>query len=144
MARTYTVLRDGRSVAEGELASTDLRSIIGHMVGRDLGELFPRVPHEPGEAILELDDFRAGTRGSPANLSLRRGEILGLAGLVGAGRTRLIRAVFGLEPVVAGRVRVGAPRGGLRDAPPADRAGPRLPERGPQGGGAGPGPLDRG
>ena len=112
VARTYTVLRDGRSVAEGELASTDLRAIIGHMVGRELGELFPRVPHEPGEAILELDDFRAGTRGSPANLSLRRGEILGLAGLVGAGRTRLIRAVFGLEPVVVGRVRVAHLEGG--------------------------------
>jgi ribose transport system ATP-binding protein len=106
VARTYTVLRDGRSVAEGTLADTDLRSIIGQMVGRDLGELFPRVPHEPGEPVLELEGFRAGTRGRPANLDLRRGEILGLAGLVGAGRTRLVRAVFGLEPVVSGRVRV--------------------------------------
>ncbi len=112
VARTYTVLRDGRSVAEGDLAGTDLRSIIGHMVGRDLGELFPRVPHTPGETVLELKDFRAGTRGRPANLALRRGEILGLAGLVGAGRTRLVRAVFGLEPVVAGRVRVGHVEGG--------------------------------
>jgi ribose transport system ATP-binding protein len=112
VARTYTVLRDGRSVAEGDLAGTDLRSIIGHMVGRDLGELFPRVPHTAGETVVELKDFRAGTRGRPANLALRRGEILGVAGLVGAGRTRLVRAVFGLEPVVAGRVRVGLVEGG--------------------------------
>jgi ribose transport system ATP-binding protein len=112
VAGTYTVLRDGRSVAEGDLADTDLRSIIGHMVGRDLGELFPRVPHEPGEPVLELKDFRASTRGRPANLDLRRGEILGLAGLVGAGRTRLVRAIFGLEPVVAGRVRVAHAEGG--------------------------------
>jgi ribose transport system ATP-binding protein len=119
VAQTYTVLRDGRSVAEGNLADTDLRSIIGHMVGRDLGELFPRVPHVPGEPILELTDFRTGTRGRPANLALRRGEILGLAGLVGAGRTRLVRAVFGLESVVAGRVRVAHVAGGY--APPRER-----------------------
>ena len=89
------------------------------MVGRDLGELFPRVPHEPGEPVLELEDFRAGTRGRPANLEFRRGEILGLAGLVGAGRTRLVRAVFGLEPVVAGRVRVAHVEGGY--ATPRER-----------------------
>jgi ribose transport system ATP-binding protein len=112
VARTYTVLRDGRSVAEGELAGTDLRTIIGHMVGRDLGELFPRVPHTPGEPILELSGFRASSRGRPANLVLHRGEILGLAGLVGAGRTRMVRAIFGLGPVVSGRVRVAAVEGG--------------------------------
>jgi ribose transport system ATP-binding protein len=106
IAETYTVLRDGRAVARGRLVETDLRSIIAHMVGRDLDELFPRVPHAPGEPILELTELRGKTSGRPANLAVRRGEILGLAGLVGAGRTRLLRTVFGLEPVVAGRVRV--------------------------------------
>ena len=55
VARRYTVLRDGRAVAAGRLDGTDLKTIIAHMVGRDLDELFPRVPHTPGEPILELD-----------------------------------------------------------------------------------------
>lgn len=112
VAQTFTVLRDGRSVAAGNLVDTDLKTIIGHMVGRDLAELFPRVPHRPGEIVLELDGFRAGARGRPANLTLRRGEIVGIAGLIGAGRTRLVRAIFGLEPVVAGRVHIAHVEGG--------------------------------
>ncbi len=112
VAETYTVLRDGRVVAAGRLAKTELPTIIGHMVGRDLDELFPRVPHEPGETILELLDVRSKGRRRPASLAVRRGEILGLAGLVGAGRTRLVRAVFGLQPVVAGTIRVAHVAGG--------------------------------
>ena len=75
------------------------------MVGRDLGEIFPKVPHEPGEAVLELSDLagRHSCRCGPT-CACRRGEILGIAGLVGAGRTELLRAIFGLDPVVSGRV----------------------------------------
>jgi ribose transport system ATP-binding protein len=112
IAQTYTVLRDGRAVATGLLRETDLRTIIGQMVGRALDELFPRVPHQPGAPILELTGFQAQGRSRPANLVVRRGEVLGLAGLVGAGRSRLVRALFGLEPVVAGRVRVAQVVGG--------------------------------
>ena len=81
VAQTYTVLRDGKAVAEGRLAETDLKSIIAAMVGRDLDELFPRVPHTPGEPILELDQLRVRKSARPASLVLRRGEILGIAGL---------------------------------------------------------------
>jgi ribose transport system ATP-binding protein len=112
VAATYTVLRDGRAVAAGALSGTSLKSIITHMVGRELDELFPRVPHAAGEPILVLEDFRSRKTARPANLVLARGEIVGIAGLVGAGRTTLLRAVFGLEPVVSGRVRVRHVSGG--------------------------------
>ncbi len=119
VAQTYTVLRDGGAVASGQLAGSELKAIIAQMVGRDLDELFPYVPHAAGEPILELDGVLGKRRASPANLVVRRGEIVGIAGLVGAGRTRLLRAIFGLEPVVAGRIKIGKYSGGY--APPAAR-----------------------
>jgi ribose transport system ATP-binding protein len=119
VARSYTVLRDGRAVASGQLSGTELNAIIAQMVGRDLDELFPHVAHWPGEPILELADFRSRGTSRPANLVLHRGEIVGIAGLVGAGRTTLLRAIFGLAPVVAGRIRVREFVGGY--APPRTR-----------------------
>jgi len=106
IAQRYTVLRDGRSVASGPVAGTTMAAMIGQMVGRDLTELFPRVPHEPGESILELSALCCRPRPRKADLVLRRGEILGVAGLVGAGRTELLRAIFGLDRVQSGEVRV--------------------------------------
>ena len=73
------------------------------MVGRALDELYPHGARAAGEPILELDGLVPGA----ATLTLRRGEILGIAGLLGAGRTRLLRAIFGLEPVRGGRVTRG-------------------------------------
>ena len=112
VAQNFTVLRDGRSVANGSLANTGLETIIGHMVGRDLEDLFPRVAHQPGEPILELTDLCSPATVKPVNLVLRRGEVLGLAGLVGAGRTELLRSLFGLDAIVSGRVRVDLVTGG--------------------------------
>jgi ribose transport system ATP-binding protein len=105
IARRYTVLRDGADVANGPIEGVELKTIIRQMVGREIDEIFPKVPHEPGETVLELTADRA-TRRFPvrADLRVRRGEILGIAGLVGSGRTELLRAVFGLDPVVSGRV----------------------------------------
>jgi ribose transport system ATP-binding protein len=119
VAQTYTVLRDGRAVATGSIAGTPLKSIITHMVGRELDELFPHVPHQPGDAILELSDLRVRKTSRPASIAVRRGEIVGIAGLVGAGRTSLLRAIFGLAPVVSGRIRVKQFTGGK--APPDQR-----------------------
>jgi ribose transport system ATP-binding protein len=100
------VLRDGVSVASGRLGETDADGLVGAMAGRAVGELYPRRPARPGEVVLRVEEL-AGTRlPRSASLELRRGEVLGIAGLVGAGRTELLRALFGLAPVVNGRVRL--------------------------------------
>ena len=106
VASRYAVLRDGRSVGGGDLAGTSEAEIVSLMVGRSVDELFPTVPHAPGEVILSIEDLsgRAAPRG--VSLDVRRGEILGVAGLVGAGRTELLRCIFGLDDVSSGRVRV--------------------------------------
>ncbi len=108
VADRFTVLRDGRSVGTGVVREFSRDRIIEQMVGRSLTEQFPRIPHTVGEPVLEL----AGLTGEPlpvgVDLILRRGEILGLAGIIGAGRTELLRAVFGLAPVRSGQVKVKA------------------------------------
>jgi len=115
----FTVLREGLSVGSGDAASTPLPKIIELMVGRSLGEFFPRVPHTRGEPILELRGLCGDRLPRDVSMTLHRGEILGVAGLVGAGRTELLRAVYGLDPVTQGRVRVAAFEGGFE--PPARR-----------------------
>ncbi len=104
VADRYVVLRDGRSVGEGAVAGTRTEDIVSLMVGRRVDDLFPRSARETGEAILELSEFGPGA----ASLTLHRGEVLGIAGLLGAGRTRLLRRIFGLEPVRRGWIRVAA------------------------------------
>ena len=119
VAQRYTVLRDGRSVASGPMAGTELTTIIAEMVGRTIEDLFPRVPHEPGAPVLVLDALAGAPLPRRADLTLRRGEILGIAGLVGAGRTELLRALFGLAPVRSGQVTVKGVAG--RQANPRQR-----------------------
>jgi ribose transport system ATP-binding protein len=106
VAQRYTVLRDGRNVGGGAMADVTLSRLVELMIGRRLDEMFPRVPHEVGEPVLQLETLSGRRLPVEVDLTLQRGEILGLAGLVGAGRTELLRAVFGLEPVRSGDVRV--------------------------------------
>ncbi len=114
----YTVLRDGRSVGGGDTATSSPARIIADMVGREVKDLYPRSQRTPGEVLLSLTNVGGRTKPACASLAVRRGEVVGIAGLVGAGRTELLRTVFGLEPVARGEIRVGAYTG---QASPATR-----------------------
>ena len=103
IADRIVVLRDGRKAGETPVTAP-ADAIVAMMVGRQMDDLFPRTRRTPGKTILEV----AGLNDGGASFTLRRGEVLGIAGLLGAGRTRLLRTIFGLEPVRSGRVRVAA------------------------------------
>jgi ribose transport system ATP-binding protein len=107
----YTVLRDGRSVATGRTRDTTTDAIARQMVGRQIEELYVRHARTPGEVVLAVDRLAGPVKPVSASLELRRGEVLGLAGLVGAGRSELLRAIFALDTVRAGTVRVGVHAG---------------------------------
>jgi ribose transport system ATP-binding protein len=114
VADRFTVLRDGESVGGGLVSEFSEERIIELMVGRSLTDQFPRVPHTVGAPILELTDLAGVELPRGVSLTLHRGEVLGIAGIVGAGRTELVRAVFGLDPVRRGAVVVkGVGVGGL-------------------------------
>lgn len=107
----FTVLRDGETVGGDWTRGTPVDRMISLMVGRDVDDLYPRSVREPGETILTLDDLAGVDIPRSASLELRRGEVFGLAGLVGAGRTELMRAIFGLDKVRSGEIRVGEASG---------------------------------
>lgn len=110
----FTVLRDGRSVAHGTLTDTPSRDVIRHMVGREVHELYPRSPRQPGEVMLDVSNFSGHTKPIAASFKVHAGEVLGLFGLVGAGRTETLRALFGLDPVTGGEVTVVGDRKTVR------------------------------
>ncbi|HTX71923.1 MAG TPA: sugar ABC transporter ATP-binding protein [Rectinemataceae bacterium] len=106
IADEVSIMRDGKLVGTypaGEL-TTDL--IISRMVGRDMSNRFPHRDNSPGEVVLRVENFSSPEPKSFQNVSfeLRKGEILGVSGLVGAQRTELMEAIFGLRPVVSGTV----------------------------------------
>ena len=105
IADAITVLRDGTLVGSYPASELDDDSLITLMVDRTIDELFPERESAPGEIVLELDALTCD-RARDISLSVRAGEVLGLAGLVGAGRSELMEAVCGLRPVSAGTVRM--------------------------------------
>jgi ribose transport system ATP-binding protein len=102
------VLRDGRTVGGGLAKDLAPAQIIALMVGREVRDLYPRSTRQAREIVLELDSLAGVVRPETASLTLHRVEVLGIAGLMGAGRTELLRCIFGLDPVRRGAVKVGA------------------------------------
>jgi ribose transport system ATP-binding protein len=106
LADRFLVLRDGRSVAAGAIAGVDARTLVAHMAGRTLADARPRERRAPGEVVLRIESLAGKRLPRSATLEIRRGEIVGIAGLVGAGRTELLRAVFGLDAIAGGSIEV--------------------------------------
>lgn len=108
IADRFTVLRDGESVAEGLIADATPESLVEQMVGRKIDDMYPRPNHEIGETLLTV----RGVEGTPLprgiSFELGRGEIFGIFGLVGAGRTELARAIFGLDAVKDGVIELSS------------------------------------
>jgi D-xylose transport system ATP-binding protein len=126
---TVTVIRDGRHIATEPMAGLDTDGIIALMVGRKIDSLFPRVPHGIGEVVLDARHVTCHDVANPerkrvddVSFQVRRGEILGIAGLVGAGRTELVSAIFGAyagkyraELALDGKpVKIRSPRDAIR------------------------------
>jgi ribose transport system ATP-binding protein len=98
------ILRDGQYITSMDYKNTSLREIISYMVGREITEKFPRIDKGVGNKILEVKNLNAGKLVRDISFSLYEGEIVGIAGLMGAGRTETTRALFGVEPKESGEI----------------------------------------
>ncbi len=107
LASRLTVLRDGSVVGTRDVATVTPDEVVSMMVGRDVEDLYPRSHHQPGEKLLEIRKLSGRDKPQELNLELHRGEVVGIAGLVGSGRTEFLRALFGLDGVKSGEILVG-------------------------------------
>jgi len=106
IADRYTVFRDGRMVGEGLISETMQDELVRQMVGRDVGQVFPKQEVAIGEPVLTVSGYRHPTEFEDINFELRRGEILGFYGLVGAGRSEFMQSLIGITRPSAGAIRL--------------------------------------
>ena len=104
IADKVSILRDGENVISGDLKDFSIDDIIRHMVGREIQDKFPRIHRERGKEILRVENLNAGPKVRDISFSLYEGEILGIAGLMGAGRTEMTRALFGVDEKTSGKI----------------------------------------
>jgi rhamnose transport system ATP-binding protein len=114
IADRVTVLRDGRLISSRPIAEVTTQGLIRDMVGRDASEFYARTSHSPGDAVLRVDGLTKEGAFSNVSFELRRGEVLGFAGLVGAGRTDVGLALFGIAPAERGTVELDGRRVSIR------------------------------
>lgn len=120
---TVTVMRDGEHISTGPIAATSVEELVALMVGRAVGELYPKTPAPLGDVVLQVDGLGLAGTFHDIGFTVRAGEIVGLAGLVGAGRSEIARAVFGVDGYTSGSVRMLGRPVRPRDPRAAIRAG---------------------
>ena len=121
---TITVLRDGRHVSTGAIAETTPSIVVRQMIGRELRPMAAvHIAKELGPVRLKVDNLTSPGKFSQINLTVSAGEIVGLAGLVGAGRSEVVQAIFGLDPSATGEVHVNSQAVTLRSVECALAAG---------------------
>lgn len=103
----YTILRDGMTCGTGMLDDVSVPEIAEMLVGRSLDNMYPHVEHSIGETVMSARNIQGADFPKDASFDLRRGEILGVFGLVGAGRSEMLRCIFGLDPLEGGEVFIG-------------------------------------
>lgn len=101
---TVTIMRDGKYITEGNFADFTMEELIANMVGRKITNQFPREHVEKGNKVLEVRNLNAGRMVKDVSFEAYAGEVLGFAGLVGAGRTETSRAIFGADPIESGQI----------------------------------------
>ena len=99
-----TVYRDGKYIATSQVKDITMEELIKQMVGREVTDMFPKIDCEIGETVLKVDHINAGKQVKDVSFELHKGEILGFAGLVGAGRSETMEAIFGLRHITSGTV----------------------------------------
>jgi len=99
-----TIMRDGKYIKTVNFSETTMSEIISYMIGREIKEKFPRVDCKRGKKVLEVKNLNAGKMVRDINFELYEGEIVGIAGLMGAGRTETTRAIFGADPKDTGEI----------------------------------------
>ena len=101
---TITVMRDGQTISSRPTEETNMDQIVGDMVGRVMSEYYPARTNVPGDEVFKVEDFSQPGVFEHISFSVRKGEILGVAGLMGAGRTEIMRAIFGVDPHKEGKL----------------------------------------
>ena len=107
LADRVTVLRDGALIGTRPVSEVDEAALVAMMVGREVDRLFPKPHPKIGETVLKVSNLSFGDRVRDISFELRRGEILGVAGLVGSGRTELALTIFGITPATSGTIEIG-------------------------------------